>query len=82
MIKLTSKDKDLLLTILAGALNFAVMLAVMHFIGQLNGVTVIAVMIVLQAGFLTRRVAVLERELRAARDSSDGAHSKVIEKTA
>jgi len=81
MIKPTSKDKDLLLTILASGCSVAAMLAVMQVIGQLNGATSMIVVLIVQSAFLTRRVAVLERELRSARGFSDGAQPKFVEKT-
>jgi hypothetical protein len=71
MIKLHSRDKDLLLTILSVAVTIGVMLLLMQFIGELHGLILTVVILVVQTSFLTIRVASLERELRISRETHE-----------
>ena len=79
MFKLQSRDKDLLLTILIVAVTIGVMLLAIQFLGELHGLIVTVIGLIVQTLFLTIRVASLERELRISRESHEP--SKTAEKT-
>lgn len=74
------RDRDLLFTILNIAVTFAVMLLAVRFIGELHGLFVIVISLIVQTSFLSRRVVTLERELRSSRESSESEHRKIAEK--
>ncbi len=72
MIKVTSKEKSLLMAIVYIAVPFGAMLVLMHFLGELHGLISTVVILIGQISFLTSRVVVLERELRISHEPSDG----------
>jgi hypothetical protein len=82
MLKVTSKDKDLLLTLVNVVVTLGAMLAVMAFIGELHGLIATVFILIVQTSFLTRRVVALERELRISHEPPHSESSKVVEKTA
>ena len=71
MIKLQSRDRDLLLTFLSVVVTIGVMLLLMQFIGELHGLIITVVILVVQSSFLTIRVASLERALRISRETHE-----------
>ena len=82
MIKLQSRDKDLLLTILSSAVTFGIMLLLIQFLGEVHGLISTVIILVCQIAFLSRRVSALERELRISRESHETEPSKIPEKSA
>ena len=81
MIKVTSSDKGLLLMIVNVAVTFGVMLALIHFLGELHGAISTIILLIVQTSFLTKRVTALERELRISRELSAREDSKIVGKT-
>jgi len=67
MFKLQSRDKELLLTLLAVAGTFGLMLLAMYLLGELHGLIATVIGLIVQIVFLNRRVITLERELRISR---------------
>ena len=79
MIKPTSSDKTLIRVLIGIGVSLALMLFILHFLGELQGLIVIVIALLVQISLLTGRVVTLERELRISRDTPDSL--KTSEKT-
>jgi hypothetical protein len=69
MFKLQSRDRDLLLTILAVGVTVGMMLLLICTLGELHGLISTVIILIGQISFLTMRVVALEREIRVPRET-------------
>ena len=71
MTKNTSSDKYLNRVLIGIGVSLALMVAMFHFFGELQGLFCVVIALLIQISFLTARVVALEQELRISREAHE-----------
>jgi hypothetical protein len=71
MFKLSTSDKDLISYLAASLFTFGVMLALIYLLGEVHGLIVTVIILIMQGAQMQSRLGALQREVRALREPQD-----------
>ena len=75
-----TKTSDLFQYIGLSLFGLALVLALIHFLGEVHGLIITAIILFNQSALLNLRISMLQRDLANQRQGQDGADGKVAEK--